>query len=209
MAGRSSSASPSRGPERVDRRDEIAQAAYALIAAGGIGGLSLRAVARRLGATTGLVNHHFLDRAELVAAALDHATAVMARRVVTAGGPSTHPFELLKQVLPTDDEAIENWRFALSVRTGALVDDDLRRFDDDIAKRWEEQLPALVRPHLSDELARSPKRLREACEHLVLSVDGIALRATLKPADWPAERQHLHLQQAFDAIGVATDNHND
>ena len=44
------------------RRDELAAAAYRLIAAKGVGGLSIRLLAREVGGTTGAVTHHFISR---------------------------------------------------------------------------------------------------------------------------------------------------
>ena len=100
-------------------------------------------MARRVGATTGLVSHHFLDRAELVAAALDHATQVIVDRV-RAAGPDAGPFELLSVVLPTDPATLENWRFAFSVRSAALFDEALRPFPEAIVATWEASLPGLL-----------------------------------------------------------------
>jgi len=170
----------------------LARAAYELIAERGIDGLSLRALARRLGATTGLVSHHFLDRAELVEAALDHAAAVIVARVLAAG-PEAGPLQILSVVLPTDDATIENWRFALSVRTAAMFDESLRRFPEAIDGNWERSLPARLAGYVDGDPL-------EATRHLVALVDGIALHAVLDPDGWPAVRQLDHLRRGFDAL---------
>src|SRR5689334_21425058 len=106
---------------RSDRRAELAAAAYQVVAEGGIDNLSLRTVARRVGATTGLLSHHFADRRDLIGAALDHAAATMLARVA-AVPDDADPVELLAAVLPTDEETLEVWRFSLSVRTASLFD---------------------------------------------------------------------------------------
>ena len=85
-----------------------------------MGGLSLRTVARRVGATTGLLSHHSADRRDLIDAALDHAAGVMLGRIL-AVSDDVHPVELLAVVLPTDDATVEVWRFSLSVRTAGAV----------------------------------------------------------------------------------------
>lgn len=163
-----------------------------MIAERGIDGLSLRALARRFGATTGLVTHHFLDRAELVEAALDHATEVILGRIA-ALEPGAEPFEMLAAVLPTDEVTMEHWRFALSTRVGALHDDSLRRFEETIVRTWETNLPGLLAPiAVGDPL--------EAARHLVAVVDGIALHTVLDPAGWPPDRQLRQLGLGFDAV---------
>ncbi len=178
----------------TDRRAELAAAAYRLIAARGLDGFSMRLLAREVGATTGLVTHHFLDRAEIIAAALDHATSVMNRRAAGAAG---HPFDAIAAVLPTDAETVENWRFALTVRAAAMVDADLRSFDAAIHKQWQRYLPAALAEHNALGPDTPPE---EAVDHLVAVIDGIALRAALEPKRWPAERQLAHLRRAFDSI---------
>jgi AcrR family transcriptional regulator len=175
-----------------NRRAQIAAAAYELVAEQGIERLSLRAVARRVGATTGLVSHHFVDRRDLLAAALDHAVAVMVDRM-RAQPDHAGAFDHLAAVLPTDERTMEVWRFSLSVRAAGLFDDDLQQFDRAIRAYWEEHLP--------DRLADVPAAERvAAARHLVAVVDGIALNAALDPAGWPAQRQIAHLRAGFAAL---------
>jgi AcrR family transcriptional regulator len=156
--------------------------------------LSLRTLARRLGATTGLVSHHFADRSDLIEAALDHATRVIVERVVSAG-PDATPLEQLALVLPTDGITRENWRFALSVRAAAMVDPTLRRFPEAILRHWEKHLPSRLAPYVEG----SPL---EATRHLVLLVDGIALQAVIDPGRWPPRRQREHLRRGFEAFAA-------
>lgn len=163
-----------------------------MIAERGVAGLSLRAVARRFGATTGLVSHHFLDRAELVQAALDHATAVITARVLAIPADA-NPLTILAEVLPTDAATIENWRFALAVRVGSLADPDLAPFDEAITRRWTESLPARLVGHVDTD----PDI---AAAHLMTLVDGIALRAVLDPDTWPRDRQLDHLRRGLAAL---------
>lgn len=177
---------------RPDRRSELAAAAYQVVAEGGIDSLSLRTVARRMGATTGLLSHHFADRRDLIAAALEHAAATMLARVV-AMPDAAHPVDLLAAVLPTDDETLEVWRFSLSVRTASLFDDELGQFDRRIRAYWDENLPGRLE-------AIVPGDPVEAARHLVALVDGISFHAVLDPAAWPPERQVEHLRAGFVAV---------
>ncbi len=177
---------------RPDRRTELAVAAYQVVAEGGIDRLSLRTVARRVGATTGLLSHHFTDRRDLIGAAVDHAAATMLARVLTVADDA-HPVDLLAAVLPTDEQTFEVWRFSLSVRTAALFDDELGQFDRRIRDYWEQNLPRRLR------LIAPGDRL-EAARHLVALVDGISFHAVLDPPAWPAEHQIEHLRAGFVAV---------
>ena len=57
-------------PKLVDhdlRREEVAEAAWRVIGRDGIEGATLREIAREAGFTTGVIQHYFRDRDELLA----------------------------------------------------------------------------------------------------------------------------------------------
>ncbi|MFF5213229.1 TetR/AcrR family transcriptional regulator [Streptosporangium sp. NPDC000396] len=61
-------------PPRTDheaRRQDVSEAVWRVLAEHGFAGLTLRAVAAALGASTGLVTHYFAGKHELIAHALD------------------------------------------------------------------------------------------------------------------------------------------
>ena len=75
-------------PVTVDhdvRRREVAEAVWRVLADTGFAGLSLRAVAREMGATTGLLTHYFASKGELVRHALDVVHDRTAPRMAAAG----------------------------------------------------------------------------------------------------------------------------
>lgn len=184
-------------PKTNDKRAELAEAAYRIIAAKGLDGLSIRLLARAVGArSSGIVSHYFIDRAEIIAAALEHAATVMRRRPDTR----LHPVEMFVSVLPIDDEAIESWRFTLAVRAGALTDPSLVKFDNAINDYWHQYMPDLLKAH---GVIGVDVDAHDAVDFIVAVVDGIALRATLAPQDWPASRQRAHIEGAFHQIGEA------
>ncbi|MER5641979.1 TetR family transcriptional regulator C-terminal domain-containing protein [Kitasatospora sp. NPDC002227] len=61
---------PARGDHEA-RRAEVSEAVWQVLAERGFGGLTLRAVAARMGASTGLLTHYFSGKRALVAYALD------------------------------------------------------------------------------------------------------------------------------------------
>lgn len=199
MAGQQTAVKPVEDKIK-DRRAQLAEAAYQIIAAKGLDGLSIRILARAVGArSSGIVSHYFIDKAEIIAAALDHAANVMRRRPDIR----LHPIEMFVSVLPIDDEALESWRFTLAVRAGALTDPALVKFDSAINEYWHQYMPDLLEAH---GVLGADDDAHDAVDFIVAVVDGIALRATLAPDDWPVARQRAHIERAFLQIGGTASN---
>ena len=59
---------------QLDRRIEVSQAAWKVIVREGLDRTSLRAIARELDCTTGVVTHYFRDKQELILFALNQVT---------------------------------------------------------------------------------------------------------------------------------------
>lgn len=75
-----------KGDDEARRRD-VSEAVWRVLAAHGFGGLTMRAVAAELGATTGLLTHYFPAKRDLVAHALD----LLELRTATATGSGRPP----------------------------------------------------------------------------------------------------------------------
>lgn len=151
-------------------------------------------MARRVGATTGLVTHYYLDRAELVDAALQHARDQMADHFIHLP-PDTALADVLASILPIDDRVATSWRVWLSVRSGALADPELADFHRTMYDEWGAELRRRLGPVLA--ATPDPPQLPWAVDHVMAIIDGIALRATLDRDAWPAERQRSHLTAAL------------
>jgi AcrR family transcriptional regulator len=178
-------------PAASSRRDELAAAAYALIAEKGLGKFTLRELARRVGATTGLVSHHFSDRADLVDAAVQHAEGLVRARAEQSADYG--PEELLRHGLPIDDDSITSWRVWLSVRTETLFDPSLKPIHDRMYRSWESAARvALGRLDLADP--------EWAIAQVVAVIDGIAMRATVDPDTWPPALQLEHARAGLATI---------
>jgi len=100
-------------------RLEIASAACALVADGGMENVSLRRIAKQLGTTTGYISHYYLDKEDLLEAALLAALDELHR-------PSSRPetldewLELGVEMLPRDGEALRFWRVLTAFQAASL-----------------------------------------------------------------------------------------
>ncbi|HEV7709084.1 MAG TPA: TetR/AcrR family transcriptional regulator [Asanoa sp.] len=111
-------------PKRVDpteRRTLIADALMRVAAEQGLEAVSLRHVAAAAGATTGLVQHYFRTKDEMMLFALSVVSAHTEARIsaaVDALGPAPAPRDLVRamvtQMLPLDDERRADGKVALA-----------------------------------------------------------------------------------------------
>ena len=180
-------------PRVVDhaaRRNEIAAAACQAIARHGIDAVKLTDVGKAAGCTTGAITHYFSDKREVLVAALDHAieamNARMERRIAAA---PEDVLGFLAEAMPIGRKGRAEIVVWYSFWARALSDPVLVRRQRAMHRRWRMR----VEDCLSGMAARgeivAPDDLVEAAEGLCAVINGIGLRASLDPGEWPAERQ--------------------
>jgi TetR/AcrR family transcriptional regulator, transcriptional repressor of bet genes len=175
-------------PKQVDEQAQIArivQATCTVLAARGLEGFNLRAVAQEAGCTTGLLMHWFSSKAELVQAALAYTVAVQNERVTHR--LATNPQDVLgalAEFLPLDPQRQAEARIwlsflALAVSTPTLMTDHQQRY-----AMFRQEIIA----HLKD-LEVGDADLTEVANRLIVLVDGICVGATLDLIYWTPQRQ--------------------
>jgi len=195
-------------PVTVDhdvRRREVAEAVWRVLAHTGFAGLSLRAVAREMGATTGLLTHYFASKGELVRHALDVVHGRTTPRMAAAG-EGRHGLDglraRLRAVLVDDAEASVLSRVWVSFWDLALADAELGLAEAQRYERWRERLRPLVAEAVeAGELAadRDPEivvDLVTACTH------GLVVQALFDPGRFPVERQYAVLDELLTALAA-------
>ncbi|HOO76752.1 MAG TPA: TetR/AcrR family transcriptional regulator [bacterium] len=88
--------------EKLDtatRREQIVEAAAQLINAGGVGALSMAAVARRVGLVPSAIYRHFSGKEELIDRVLDHILAHIRANVEEVRRATPDPVRRLKDLL--------------------------------------------------------------------------------------------------------------
>jgi len=160
----------------------------------------MRNVANELGSSTGLLTHWVPDRAGLLHLALRatadeqsaRASAALARRprdVATA----------LEEFLPLDDARRSEMKVWLGFWALALSDAVLQ---DEHRDRYRGFRSRFV-DHLSG-LGAAVSDARTATDHLMTTVDGIAVSAMFDPRYWTIARQRRHLREVVDAVVPTT-----
>ncbi|GAA2736732.1 TetR/AcrR family transcriptional regulator [Actinocorallia aurantiaca] len=171
------------------RRRDVSEAVWQVMAARGFAGLTLRAVAAELGATTGLLTHYFPTKRALVEYALDlleQRTLSRPRRDSGKGLAALR--DGLLDILPLTPEAADSNRIWVSSWDAALSDPDL---STGYAHKY-----AVSRDRLSEQVAAAqelgelppgdPAEIAAGAQSFVL---GLVVQALFAPAAFPPQRQ--------------------
>lgn len=186
-------------PRIVDhdsRRREIAAAACRVIARGGIEAMKLTDVGAAAGCTTGAITHYFADRDAVLLAALDHAVAAtnarLERRLARAPEDVVGFFS---ETLPIGRRGRDEIVVWYSFWARALSDAALMRRQRAMHRRWRAQVErCLAAMEGRGELGPADDPIERA-EGLCAMINGIGLRASLDPREWPASRQVAQLRR--------------
>ncbi|GAA2782404.1 TetR/AcrR family transcriptional regulator [Kitasatospora sp. CM 4170] len=188
---------PARG-DHAARRLEVSEAVWRVLSSRGFGGLTLRAVAAEMGASTGLLTHYFPNKRALVAYALDELdrrSLDRPRRNAPVDGTPLPPAGLprlraaLLDILPLDEAAEAGNRIWVGSWDASLADPDLAAAHAVRYARAREMLAEHVEAaqrlgELPDRLA--PAELAAGAQAFVL---GLVVQALLAPSAYPPERQ--------------------
>ena len=193
-------------PAAVDhdvRRREVAEAVWRVLASTGFAGLSLRAVAREMGATTGLLTHYFASKRELVGHALEVVHERTQPRMASAGtgeGGLTGLRARLRAVLVDDDESMVLSRVWVGFWDLALADAELGLAEAARYERWRDRLRPLVDEAIDGgELAVSRDR-ETVVDILTAFTHGLVVQALFDPGRFPVERQYAALDELLSAL---------
>ncbi|MFJ1754483.1 TetR/AcrR family transcriptional regulator [Kitasatospora sp. NPDC088134] len=189
---------PARGDHEARRR-EVSEAVRRVLAARGFGGLTLRAVAAELGASTGLLTHYFPNKRALVAHALevlDRQTAERHRPATEAAATSRGLAVLraaLLDNLPLDAEAAAGNRIWVGSWGPALADPELAAEHAERYRRSRRRMAELCAE--AQELGElpageAPADLAARAQSFTL---GLIVQALLAPEEYPPERQRALL----------------
>ena len=154
----------------AQRPSEIVEAAFRLLAEGGVEAATMRRVATAAGATTGRVTHYFESRVELLVAAVQEVERRRQQRIADHDGldPAARLRAVLMERLPLDSDRVNEVRVWL-----ALASTNLPEARDELVRQsvaWDRLLRSLVTDaHMPDDTGVSIGAL----------VDGLALRLML------------------------------
>ena len=113
------------------RREQICRAAAKVIADQGFAGTTMRMVADEAGVSTGMLNHYFANRMEMLEATLlfvsERQQGREAAAIVGSEPGEARLRTLIRAMLPTDQETMESWRVWIAAHGASVRLPELRR----------------------------------------------------------------------------------
>lgn len=180
-------------PKIIDhnaRRRDIAKAAVSVIGEIGIENTRLIDVAREANATTGTISHYFEGKDALLLAALDHVAQRILRLMhkSTANQSRNDLINSASLTLPIDDEGKRDWRVWLAFFSRAVGDPALARINNAYYDEIKHGISQIIRIlQKKGEICASVDP-DEAADSIITVADGLGVRSSLDPENWPAEK---------------------
>ncbi|MFC1407050.1 MULTISPECIES: TetR/AcrR family transcriptional regulator [Streptacidiphilus] len=195
--------------DHESRRRDVSEAVWHVMAARGFTGLTLRAVAAELGASTGLLTHYFPNKNALVEYALDLLEQRTAARPRREAGPGLASLRAaLLDILPLTRAATDSNRIWVSSWGAALADPDLT--DDYAGKYARSRANLSQRVAVAQELGELPQgdpdRIAAGAHAFIL---GLVVQALLDPAAFPPDHQTALLDDYLTALTTPADSRGD
>jgi AcrR family transcriptional regulator len=170
-------------PKKVDhkkRRDAFLAAAYRTIKRKGIGGATLRAVAKEAGFTTGALVHYVDSVDSLLVQASEYAARDVRARM-EAAEQLPDKLEALRQVLYlalcTDEDKRGNWNFFLGFWERSVHNSAVRTLTHARYHEWLKRTARLIRNAQRGARIAPDVDVRLASRACVALIDGIATQA--------------------------------
>jgi AcrR family transcriptional regulator len=170
-------------PKIVDhdrRRTEIVETTWRIIARRGLDGATLRDVAAEGGFANGAIKPYFPTKASLLRATFTHVFERTSRRieVVTEGKrgfEALHAFCL--EVLPLDEERIDEARVVIAFWQLALQDPEQAELNDAVMLDWRRKIRAWLREARAAGSARARLPVDTVAETLLTFLLGTQIAA--------------------------------
>ncbi len=168
--------------ERVDRSQQLPEAAWQVIGENGFRTVRIADVATRVGVSTGTVHYYFPTKRDLLLAAFKYNIDQSAARRVDVYEKAQNPLDQLRafveSYLPISDETIITWRLWTEFWAEGLHDATIQTMNDLSYGAWRDLIESLISAAQRDNRIR-PGDPASMANCLVAVMDGLAMQVVL------------------------------
>lgn len=181
-----------------DRRLEVTKAAWRVIIREGLDRTSIRAIAKELGSSTGVVSHYFRNKDELMLFVLERVFENL-HKDLKSSIKEQQGIKRLEQMilaaLPLEPNSLDGWRvwvafLGYAIGREQLIQEHQRRYD---------LLRQIICQELADlqaeKLIKADLDLILEANALIALVDGIGTGVVIDPLQFDSDRQKYLVQR--------------
>ncbi len=186
-----------------DRRIEVSAAAWKVIVREGLDRASMRAIARELDCTTGVVTHYFRDKQELILFALDRVTEKLKQAMEEVAEQPVSVDRLIKMLcafLPLDDKRQEILKVWVAFLGYAVGRESLMLEHQTSAGELREVIMQELKTLQSKNQIRQDIDAGVEANSLLALVNGIALDSLIQKNCLNPKQQKMVIRRYFDGI---------
>ena len=178
--------------DRAQRRQEILEVTWRLMATRGADAATMREIAREAGYANGALAYYFANKEALVEAAYGYVFDRTNDRIREAtvglrGVAALRAF--LVEVMPTTEVTRLEARIVLPFWSRAVADERLAQLNDEAMQRWRRELTALLQQGREDGAVTVATPADVLAEQLLAMAMGLQVLATTPRAPTPAATQ--------------------
>lgn len=185
-----------------ERRIEIRDATRRVIAREGFDKTSMRAIARELGTTTGVLTHHFLNKEEILDIAL-HATRH--GKYVGVFPPDAQVEDLidaLTSALPHAEENLDGWKVFFAFLAYIFPQPEKAESYADDFTRWRRTWARTIGSMVDRGIFRADVDPQLTADTVLCLFDGVGVHGTVSPESFGAERQNAVIVNYFRTLAA-------
>jgi AcrR family transcriptional regulator len=193
-------------PKIVDhdeRRETVAEAAWRVIVRDGLEGATLREISREAGFTTGVIQHYFRDRDELLAFVASQISEQAFDRMTSAienCAPGKACLRQLLEVLVPHDLRTARVSALMSFWARSAIDP----VHNAIQARQYETIRLAFRGQVTAAMEKgeisSERDADDLADHLLAFGDGLCVRSGMEPDRFPQQRRGAMLDAALENL---------
>jgi AcrR family transcriptional regulator len=169
-------------PKKVDhneRREAFLRAAYRIIKKDGFAGVTVRAVAREAGFTTGALVHYVDSMDQLLVEASEFSAREVRDKMLAAEAlddPLVSLREVLYLALPSDDDKRGNWNYFLGFWERSVHNAAVRKVTHIRYSEWLKRTARMIRRARTSGDIPGDIDVKRAARACVAMIDGIAIQ---------------------------------
>jgi TetR/AcrR family transcriptional repressor of bet genes len=188
--------------DHEEQRRQLSATVAQVVAQLGLENTTLRKVAAHHGCTKGMVQHYFVDKEELLLAALTYVEDCCSRRMcepAMLAGLNLLQAQLSAQ-LPLKPPIIQEWQVRLAFNSRAVISQDMRLVLSQCQTRQSEAGMHCLRAARKSGELRSGLNLRNSYRALTALVFGMGVGAVMDPVQLAPATQRQILKTAIDGL---------